>query len=210
MPIIHSDDSLPSWCELEFYEIVRLPAGASHRFARRSVREKLIVGEGECRIAWGGQVVSAVRGANLDLTSDGEFSVQDVADDAVLIRMGGRWGEEVGGSGLFSVVNTEQPHDGGDPVPYPKQTNFDCHYHDCDEYWILYEGGGTVVTEGIACEVGTGDCVTTGMGHHHDFPQVTSPVRAVYFETTLEGAKRLGHLWDHTHGMAQPRQERIY
>jgi hypothetical protein len=42
------------------------------------------------------------------------------------------------------------------------------------------------------------------MGHHHDFPQVREPVWAVYFETTLRGAKRRGHLWEHTHGPARP------
>jgi mannose-6-phosphate isomerase-like protein (cupin superfamily) len=54
-----------------------------------------------------------------------------------------------------------------------------------------------------------GDCVTIGMGHHHDFPLIDAPVKAVFFETTLEGAKRVGHLWNHTHGLAQPKPERI-
>ena len=96
----------------------------------------------------------------------------------------------------------------GDPVPYPKTTNFDCHYHDCDEYWILFEGSGTAVSEGNSYVVGAGDCVATGMGHHHDFPDVAERVQAVYFETTLAGQQRVGHLWDHTHGRAQPKPER--
>ncbi len=40
--------------------------------------------------------------------------------------------------------------------------------------------------------------------HHHDFPRAFEPVKAVYFETTLDGQKRLGHLCEHTHGPAQP------
>ena len=32
---------------------------------------------------------------------------------------------------------------------------------------------------------------------------------AVYFDITMEGEKRRGHLWDHTHGKAQPRAERV-
>jgi len=47
------------------------------------------------------------------------------------------------------------------------------------------------------------------MGHHHDFPLVATPVRAVFFETTLGGARRRGHLWNHTHGPAHPQPERI-
>jgi mannose-6-phosphate isomerase-like protein (cupin superfamily) len=66
-----------------------------------------------------------------------------------------------------------------------------------------------VVSEGKAYEVAPGDCLATGMGHHHDFPRVHEPVKGVYFETTLEGLKRRGHLWNHTHGPAQPRRDRV-
>jgi len=94
-------------------------------------------------------------------------------------------------------------------VEYPKFTNFDSHYHDSDEYWIVFEGLGIAVTEDKSYKVGPGDCIATGMGHHHDFPQVFEPIRAVYFETTLEGLGRQGHLWEHTHGPAQPKENRV-
>jgi mannose-6-phosphate isomerase-like protein (cupin superfamily) len=195
---------------MEYFEIVRLPAGATHRFDRVGRKEKLIVGKGKCRVAFNGRAIIAEEKANLDLTMpNGQFEVLEVLSEAALIRMCGRWGDETGGSGLFSAVKSEDPHDRGDPVDYPKETNFDSHYHDCDEYWILFEGRGLAVSEGKFYEVGAGDCVATGMGHHHDFPRVFEPVRGVYFETTLEGEKRLGHLWNHTHGPAHPRKDRV-
>src|SRR5690606_11814494 len=119
------------------------------------------------------------------------------------------WGDEVGGSGLFSVHKSDAPQDRGDPVSYPKETNFDRHYHDMDEYWIVFRGQGVAVSEGKHYEVEAGDCIATGMGHHHDFPLVFEPIRAVFFETTLEGEKRRGHLWEHTHGIARPKAERV-
>lgn len=70
-------------------------------------------------------------------------------------------------------------------------------------------GRGTAVSEGKHYAVGPGDCVATGMGHHHGFPLVAEPVRAVCFETALEGRKRRGHLWNHTHGPAEPRADRV-
>ena len=94
-------------------------------------------------------------------------------------------------------------------MSYPKTTLFDNHFHDCDEYWILFEGRGVAYSEGRRYEVGVGDCVATGMGHHHDFPEVFEPVRAVYFETDLEGRRRAGHLWEHTHGPAAPQPARV-
>ena len=108
------------------------------------------------------------------------------------------------GSASSACREVDDPHDRGDPVSYPKATAFDAHYHDCDEYWIIFEGEGVAVSEGIAYDVAPGDCIATGMGHHHDFPQASETVRAVFFETTLKGDKRRGHLWNHTHGPAQP------
>ena len=205
MPVFKSGDVAPAWCEMTFFEVVMLPRTARHRFVWRAPKEKLIVCQGQCRIAIDGAEVEAVVGSNLDLPSGaGGFDVIEVSDDAVAVRLCGHWGDQTGGSGLFAVATSDAPADKGDPVSYPKTTSFDSHYHDCDEYWVVWAGRGVAVSEGRAYDVGPGDCVATAMGHHHDFPRVHEPVRAVYFETTLRGAKRRGHLWEHTHGPAQP------
>lgn len=211
MPVFKSGVGLaPPWCELTYFEIVKLQTGARHTFHWIGDKEKILVGKGRCRFSVSGQVKELETGAQLDLSAAEEApAIVEVLGDTTLIRMCGHWGQELGGSGLFTVSRSEQPHDGGDSVAYPKTTNFDCHYHDCDEYWILFEGSGTAVSEGKSYQVVAGDCVATGMGHHHDFPDVTERVQAVYFETTLAGRKRLGHLWDHTHGRAQPNAERV-
>jgi len=211
MPVFKSGKGrAPDWCEMEFFEIAELREGSTHHFERVSPKEKLIVGKGRCRVAFGGETVDADEGANLDLVSpESWFEVVGVSEACTLIRMCGQWGEEVGGSGIFRGTRSDSPQDGGGQVAYAKETNFDNHFHDCDEYWILFEGSGVAVSEGKHYEVGPGDCVATGMGHHHDFPIVHQPVSAVYFETTMTGPKRRGHLWEHTHGKAEPRPERV-
>lgn len=73
-----------------------------------------------------------------------------------------------------------------------------------DKYWILFGGRGMAVSEGQFYEISVGNCLATRMGNHHDYPQVFETMRGVYFETTRKGQKRLGHLWNHTHGPAQP------
>jgi len=210
MPVFKSGKGLaPPWCEMEYFEIVDVLAGATHTFERLGRKEKLIVCRGKCCIAFAEQAVAADRGTNVDLTTEeGQFEVEEVGADATLIRMCGRWGDEVGDSGIFTVAQDDQRQDSGDPINYAKETNFDAHFHDCDEYWIIWAGQGIVVSESRSYEVGPGDCVATGMGHHHDFPIVYQPVKAVFFETTLAGQKRRGHLWEHTHGPARPRPER--
>jgi mannose-6-phosphate isomerase-like protein (cupin superfamily) len=210
MPVFRSGDTPPAWCELRFFEIVELRPGETRRFERVGPKEKLVVGRGACRVAIGTEDQEAREGANLDLAGGDEcFEVRSVEQPVTLIRMCGNWGDELGGSGLFGVTPVENPSDRGDPVPYPKETAFDAHYHDCDEYWILFEGRGTAVSEGRHYEVGPGVCVATGMGHHHDFPLAAEPVRAVFFETTMAGQRRRGHLWNHTHGAAEPKAERV-
>jgi mannose-6-phosphate isomerase-like protein (cupin superfamily) len=211
MPVFKSElNEAPAWCEMRFFEIVELHAGAKHSFERSYPREKLIVGEGRVQIAFDGKMMVADEGANLDLReTNSQFEVIETLSPATLIRMCGRWGEEVGGSGLFTVRKSDHLGDKGDPVAYPKETSFDSHYHDCDEYWIILQGRGVVVSEGKTYEVGPSDCLATRMGHHHDFPRVHEPVKGVYLETTLAGQKRHGHLWNHTHGPAQPAGDRV-
>lgn len=211
MPVFQSGIGLaPAWCELEYFEIIRLSPGSTHEFQRIGRREKLFIGEGKLQIDLDGKRIRLKEGDYTELRSvDGVFSVHHVMTPCTLIRVCGRWGDEVGDCGVFALENSSSPHNGGDPVDYPKKTNFDSHYHDCDEYWILFEGSGVAVTEGKKYKVQAGDCVATGRGHHHDFPVVYDRVRGVYVETTLEGPKRRGHLWEHTHGRAEPKLDRM-
>jgi mannose-6-phosphate isomerase-like protein (cupin superfamily) len=210
MPLISERHQVfPAWCELAAFEIVHLPVGARHVFSRREPQERLIVAAGSCRIGMGGRSVDASEGTKVELDpTGGAFVVDDVRTPVTLVRLSGSWGTELGGWGLFAVNEIADPVERGDPTDYPKRTNIDNHYHDCDEYWIIVEGRGEVVSEGKRYAVGPGDCLATGMGHHHDFPTAQEPVRAVYFETTLMGERRRGHLWDHTHGPAQPQSDR--
>lgn len=211
MPVFQSGRGLaPKWCEMEYFEIVAVPVGGTHLFDRIGRREKIIVGKGKAIVADAGRESTAVEGSAFEIDSPtASFEVLEVREPLMLVRMCGYWKDPTGGSGLFKVSTSDTPRDAGDKVDYIKSTNFDSHYHDCDEYWIIFEGSGIAFSEGRHYELRPGDCVATGIGHHHDFPIVREPVHAVYFETTLEGQKRLGHLWNHTHGEPSPKWERM-
>lgn len=118
--------------------------------------------------------------------------------DIILIQ--GNWDEQVGNSGFFTLKNNLYPGNTGDPVNYKHYTKFDNHYHDFNEIWIILKGSGTAISEGIQYEFEEGDCILTMMGDHHDLPFVKEEIKGIYFETSLRGKKRLGHLWNHTHG----------
>ena len=52
MPVFKSGKGLaPKWCEMEYFEILRLQKATTHRFDRIGRKEKLIIGKGECCIA---------------------------------------------------------------------------------------------------------------------------------------------------------------
>jgi mannose-6-phosphate isomerase-like protein (cupin superfamily) len=212
MPVFgQGPGNAPAWCELEAFDIIPLLPGESIELSRRAGKEKLIVCEGQCTLEAGDRVMTASRGTNVDLApGEGSFILRDVAERLTAVWMSGRWGDEVGGSGLFSVDANAQPPDDDTPYDYRKTTSFDNHFHDCDEYWIVYQGRGVVYSEGRRYEVGPGDCVATGTGFHHDLPEVLEgPVKAVYFETTMERAKRPGHLHEPQDGTAVPAEERM-
>lgn len=205
MPLIHEGDRMPDWCELSAYTITHLgPHDTVTINGGGDIRSAHIVGRGSVTVD------GEVRAEGAVIVPETSPLVYTAGPDgATVIHMVGRWGDNTGGLGLFSVREVDDPHDPGDPVRYPKRTRFDRHFHDCDEYWIVFEGQGVAVSEGVSYEVGPGDCIATGMGHHHDFPEASEPVRAVFFETTMEGEKRRGHLWEHAHGPAQPKPDRV-
>ena len=195
----------PDWCELQGFEVHRLTTGKTWEGSRGFPRERLLMSGGRALVSTGGKASVLRSGQFLDLADDANtWSVLASTDDADFVRLGGHWGDEIAGCGVWTLRNTTDPSDQGDPVSYPKHTRMDSHYHDYDEYWILLDGHATAVVSGQFHTLGPGDCVAIGAGHHHDMPDVQSPMRAVFFETTLLGKRRLGHLWEHTHGPAAP------
>jgi mannose-6-phosphate isomerase-like protein (cupin superfamily) len=137
-----------------------------------------------------------------------EASALDPAGADVML-FEGSWAEEVGGCGVFEYSNDTPKRNESDPVDYPKSTTFDSHYHDFDEYFLILEGEGICVIGTHSFDVGPGDCVAIGMGHHHDIPVIRKPIRSAYFHGPLEGQRRPGHLWTYKNGPALPQRERV-
>jgi mannose-6-phosphate isomerase-like protein (cupin superfamily) len=75
----------------------------------------------------------------------------------------------------------------------PGQT-FDRHYHDCDEYWFIFEGRAVIEIDEERYTVEPGDIVCTEIGREHDFLQVLESVSGFWFEAVLKPGGRAGHL----------------
>jgi len=209
MPVFKAGEGkAPAWSELEMFEIIDILPGQDITIPFRGPKERYVRIKGQVCAFIGRDEQAFSQYGVLDIPKGADISFSS-ADGGAVMRLCGHWGEEIGGAGIFPVFKTDEPKNPGDPTDYPRNASFDNHYHDCDEYWIVFSGSGRAVSEGVIYEVGIGDCIATGRGHHHDFPYVYENVSAVFFETTMTGQKRLGHLWNHTHGPAQPDMERV-
>ena len=209
MTIIRSGEAFPAWCQLERFEIVDLGPGEGVERLRTTARERVLVTAGVLQVAHAAGSLSLREGQFFDVADTGAYSLRSRSAPSQFLRLSGRWGAEVAGCGVFRIDDEPNPSNPGDPVTYAKTTRMDSHYHDYDEYWVLLEGRATVVVGGRFLTMGPGDCVTIGMGHHHDLAHAHEPVKAAFFETTLERGRRMGHLWAHTHGPAVPDPERV-
>jgi mannose-6-phosphate isomerase-like protein (cupin superfamily) len=212
MPILKAgDERVPEWCEMRRFELLALRRGEERALKKTTSKEELIVCRGSAVVRFSDVALTLPEGAKCDFDGPAveAYTLAANGSDSVICRLQGTWAS-ITSSGLFSV-ETAAPRVGDTPYAYRKTTAFDNHYHDCDEYWIVFEGEATVVSEGRHYDVGRGDCVATGMGLHHDVVAIRGdrPLRAVWFEGTLEGEKRCGHLWEPKHGRATPRPERV-
>jgi len=70
---------------------------------------------------------------------------------------------------------------------------FDCHYHDCHEYWLIFRGKAKVMTESETFYVKVGDIVCTRAGDEHDVIEVYEDLEAFWFEDTTPEGGRIGH-----------------
>jgi mannose-6-phosphate isomerase-like protein (cupin superfamily) len=206
--VFRSGEAPPHWCELTAFYIHDLGIDEIVSCSPEGGRERLLVTNGTCQIQVDGGSQVFKEAQFVDVPADTSYTVVGKSEGAQAVRLIGRWKNELGGCGVFRVQNAPDWTNKGDPVSYPKRTSVDSHYHDCDEYWILLDGAGEAVVGKNHFPMRPGDCLAIGMGHHHDFPDAAEPVKAVYFETSLEGEKRVGHLWQHTHGPAHPKPER--
>ena len=71
---------------------------------------------------------------------------------------------------------------------------FDLHYHDCDEYWLVFSGRASVLVGSQTYTVGPGDIVCTPTGTEHDVVGVFETLEAFWFEAATPPGGRIGHL----------------
>ncbi|HEV2473393.1 MAG TPA: cupin domain-containing protein [Chthonomonadales bacterium] len=75
-----------------------------------------------------------------------------------------------------------------------EEVQFDRHYHDFAEYWLIFEGSAKILTEGVEHIVQPGDIVCTQAGEEHDILEIYGDFGAFWFEEPCPAGGRTGHL----------------
>lgn len=213
MPLVknYAFEKLPAWSELKMYQKHCFHQGETIELDVPYPSVAVTVLCGACEILDGDQKV-LVKQYEVYKTKNGKLTLNGVFQppfyfvrNVDVLVIGGTWRDA--DINLFMVNKSDIPANEsalgpGTPNNYYRNTNFDNHYHDFDEYWIVCEGSGVVQDNGAFYEVEEGDCVATGSGNHHDFPIVHQFVRALAIEIAPEEGARHGHLWEPVHGKA--------
>jgi mannose-6-phosphate isomerase-like protein (cupin superfamily) len=200
MPLLKlSENKFPDWSEVKKISRLTIESNRTTEITKSFSKYALFVISGECSIRTNGYEKIFIE--NDSLFSDKKnISIKTTTQKTEIVMIEGIWGDEIGGSAVFKMSKHSTPRNIGDPVDYPRTNDFDNHYHDFDEYWIILKGSGVAVSEGVNYKFSDGDIIATRMGDHHDLPEVYEDIHGIYFETSLRRQKRLGHLWNHTHG----------
>ena len=141
--IFRPDGKPPAWCELTGFKLVAFHDASPTQFRRQAARERLVVTASAVQVKFRGRSQVLSERQFLDLPEDAdEYLVTPVRAGAQAVLLIGNWGDELGGCGIFTARNEENPQDRGDPVDYEKHTSIDSHYHDCDEYLDRPRGVG--------------------------------------------------------------------
>lgn len=201
MPLLKiSENNFPDWSEVKRITQLTIEANSSAAVTNSFPQYALFIISGECSIRTNGYEKIFLENDSL-FSHKKNISIKTTAQKTELVIIEGNWNDEIGGSAVFKMSKNSIPRNIGDQVDYPRTNDFDNHYHDFDEYWIILKGSGLAVSEGVKYKFSGGDIVATRMGDHHDMPEVYEDIHGIYFETSLRGQKRLGHLWNHTHGL---------
>lgn len=213
MPVIknYNYQDMPGWAELKKYQHVYVKADEELMIDESKYpKVALMCLAGSITVKDGEEEVTCTLGQAYELKeSKAVVTAQPYffVEKASFMLMCGTW--ESASFNMFRAEIYENPVNHGTPCDYYRNCSFDNHYHDFDEYWIIYQGHGVAYTEDKPFEVGPGDCVATGIGWHHDFPIAHDYVCAVTVETEGTGLNRPDHLWEQVHGKAVPHLDRV-
>lgn len=177
---------VPYW---GYYQDSPLPS--SRRIEPTTPKDRIVVISGEVQVVSELGRVTLHKRDYFDVPASGATITNTGESMAEIGRVMGHWSHSI-----RSEICMFQP---GNPC--------DVHYHDGDEYWVIFRGHFTLDYHGRKIKVGPGTLLAAGKGYEHGALDVEEVMNGLVIAMPLEDAQRDGHLNRERHGDPTPGRE---
>ena len=160
------------------------PDPTSRELKPTSRRERLVVLHGEVSVECEFGRFTLKRRDFVEIPASGAKVTNAGTSTAELARIAGHWQQVIRNE--ICLFRPDRP--------------CEYHYHDSDEYWMVFRGHFTLNYDGNEYDLRPGSMLAAGMGFEHGAVAPEEHFEAVVIATQLEGQKRDGHLTREMHG----------
>jgi mannose-6-phosphate isomerase-like protein (cupin superfamily) len=160
------------------------PEPVSRDLKPTSPRERLVVLHGEVTVECEFGRFTLKRRDFVEIPQSGARVTNAGNSSAELARIAGHWQQVIRNE--ICLFRPDRP--------------CDYHYHDSDEYWMVFRGHFTLNYDGNDYDLRPGLMLAAGMGFEHGSIAPEEHFEAVVIATQLEGQLRDGHLVRDLHG----------
>lgn len=154
------------------------PLPASVRIEPTTPKDRITVVSGQVQVETESGRVTLHKRDYFDIPASGATVTNSGQSMAELVRVMGHWDHTVRNE--ICMFRPENP--------------CDYHYHDGDEYWVIFRGHFTLDYNGMRIPVGPGDLLAAGKGIAHGALAPEEAMNAIVMAMPLEDGKRDGHL----------------
>ena len=181
-----ADGTLPWW---GFYHDSPLPATA--RIEKTHPKQRLVVLSGEVQVESAVGRVTLHKRDYFDIPEGGANLTNIGTSMAEIGHVLGHWKNTIRNE--ICMFRPENP--------------CDYHYHDGDEYWVIFRGHFTLDYNGRKVPVGPGTLLAAGAGYEHGALAPEEVMNGIVMAMPLEGQERDGHLNREKNGDPVPKRE---
>lgn len=167
------------------------PMAFSREIVPTRPKDRIIVLSGEVQVTSEHGRFTLNRRDYYDIPASGAKLVNSGESMAELARIQGHWEHTVRQE--ICMFDADNP--------------CDIHYHDGDEYWMVFRGHFNIDYNGLKVPTRSGELLVFGKGYEHGIEELDEAMQAVVMAMPLEDRKRDGHLNREVHGDPSPGRE---
>jgi mannose-6-phosphate isomerase-like protein (cupin superfamily) len=187
----HSIDETPTGHVPHWGYYQDRPLPSSRRIKPTRPKDRIVVISGEVQVVSESGRFTLNKRDYFDVPASGVTLTNTGESLAELARVEGHWDRTI-----RSEICMFQP---ANPC--------DMHYHDGDEYWVVFRGHFNIDYNGLKIPTGPGELLAFGKGYEHGLMETGEVMNAIVLAMPLEDQMRDGHLTRERQGDPVPGRE---